>query len=114
MRNVIHAFNEHGTASLGPGSRARHDDQRAFDARARERLREIIRQTPRANGYDTSLWTLDLLADISFQQGLTTHRVHPDTVSWTLMDLGIKWSRAKHWINSPDEQYARKKSAETG
>ena len=29
VRNVLHAFNEHSTASLEPGSRARHDDQRA-------------------------------------------------------------------------------------
>jgi hypothetical protein len=114
VRNVIHAFNAHGATSLIPGSQARHDDQRAFDDQARERLREIIRQSPRTYGYETSLWTLDLLAEVSFHEGLTAHRVHQDTVSGTLMALGINWSRAKHWIHSPDEQYERKKSAETG
>lgn len=110
VRNVLHAFNDRGAASLEPGSRARHDDQRAFDDAARERLREIIRQSPRSYGYDTSLWTLDLLAEVSFQEGLTAERVHFDTVSQTLMAMDINWSRAKHWINSPDEQYARKKA----
>ncbi len=114
VRNVIHAFNARGPASLEPGSRARHDDQRAFADAARERLRALIRQTPRNYGHDTSLWTLELLAEVSFQEGLTATRVHFDTVSQTLKALGLKWSRAKQWINSPDEHYARKKSAGTG
>ena len=95
VRNVLHAFNERSTASLEPGSRARHDDQRAFDDVARARLREIIRQSPRSFGYDTSLWTLSLLADASFQEGLTAERVHFDTVSQTLMAMDIHWNRAK-------------------
>ena len=114
VRNVLHAFNQQGSASLKPGSRARHDDQRAFDDGARERLREILRQTPRSYGFDTSLWTLELLAEVSFQAGLTTEKVHFDTVSRTLMAMGIRWSRAKQWINSPDAHYERKKSAGTG
>ncbi len=114
VRNVIHAFNEHGTASLAPGSRARHDDQRAFDDPARERLRELIRHSPRTYGYETSLWTLDVLAQVSFQEGLTRQRVHLDTVSQTLREMGIPWNRAKHWIHSPDEHYERKKRAGTG
>ena len=114
VRNILHNFNDRGTASLQPGSRARQDDQRALDDAARERLRKIIRQSPRSYGYDTSLWTLELLAEVSFQEGLTTERVHFDTVSKTLKSMGIHWSRAKHWINSPDEQYERKKSAGTG
>jgi transposase len=114
VRNVVHAFNNQGVTSLQPGSRARHDDQRAFDDAARERLREIIRQSPRSYGFETSLWTLELLAAVSFQEGLTVEKVHFDTVSRTLMEMGIHWSRAKHGINSPDAHYERKKSAGTG
>ncbi len=114
VRKVIHAFNESGTAILELGSRARHDDQRAFDDAGRDRLREIIRQSPRSHGYETSLWTLELLAEVSYQEGLAQQQVHSTTVGWTLMDMGIHWSRAKHWINSPDEAYERKKSAGTG
>ena len=114
VRNVLHAFNARGAESLKPGSRARHDDQRAFDDQARERLGAIIRQSPRAFGCETSLWTLNLLAEVSFEAGLTAHRVHLDTIHWTLMDMGFNWSRAKQWINSPDKAYARKKSAGTG
>ena len=114
VRNVIHAFNDKGIACLTLRSRARHDDQRAYDDDARERLREIIRQSPREYGYESSLWTLEMLAEVSHHKGLTEHQVHMDTVSQTLMEMGVNWSRAKHWINSPDEHYGSKKSGETG
>ncbi len=38
VRRTIHAFEEEGVASLEAQSRARQDDQRAFDYRGRERL----------------------------------------------------------------------------
>jgi len=114
IRKVLHAFNEKGTSCLRLQSRARHDDQRAYDAEAREQLRELIRQSPREHGYESSLWTLEMLAEVSHQKGWTNHQVHPDTVSQTLMGIGVNWGRAKHWINSPDKNYSGKKNAETG
>ena len=114
VRNVLHAFNDSGIVCLESKSRARHDDQRAYNDQARERLREIIRQSPRTFGYESSLWTLEMLAEVSHQKELTEYCVHKDTVSQTLMEMGLNWSRAKHWINSPDEHYERKKSVEIG
>lgn len=114
VRNVLHAFNGGGMVCLKSKSRARHDDQRAYNDQARERLRAIIRQSPRTYGYESSLWALEMLAEVSHQKELTEYRVHKDTVSQTLMEMGVNWSRAKHWINSPDEHYERKKSVEIG
>jgi transposase len=114
VRNVLHAFNEEGIGCLKLQSRARHDDQRAYNDEAREQLRELIRQSPRENGYESSLWTLEMLAEVSHQKGWTAYQVHPDTVSQTLIEMGVSWGRAKHWINSPDENYSGKKSAEIG
>jgi hypothetical protein len=37
-----------------------------------------------------------------------------ETIRSTLRRLGMSWQRAKSWIISPDPQYERKKSAETG
>lgn len=110
VRRVLQAFNREGVKGLERSSRTRHDDQRAFDNDERDRLREIVRQSPRAFGYETSVWTLDLLADVSDVEGLTAHQVHRDTVSATLASMGITWQRAKHWINSPDPNYAVKKA----
>jgi hypothetical protein len=75
VRQVRHAFNARGVASLEPGRRARHDDQRALNAAVRAQLRDLIRQAPREHGDDTSLWTLSLLADLCFQKGWTASGV---------------------------------------
>jgi transposase len=110
VRRTIHAFHEVGLACLKPGSRARKDDQRAMDDQGRARLKEIIRMSPRSLGYETSLWTLELLAEVSFKEGLTSWQVSADTIRRTLREIGVNWQRAKQHINSPDPSYAVKKS----
>jgi transposase len=86
---------------------------RAFDAAADAQLKELLHRSPRDFALPTSLWTLDLLAAVSFQEGLTSERVSAETVRATLVRLGIRWKRAKHWITSPDPGYARKKVCAT-
>jgi transposase len=114
VTKAINAFNERGLAALRPGSHAVHTPQAAFDAEAAERLKAIIHQSPRTFGKETSLWTLDLAAEVSFEQGLTRERVSDETIRQTLKRLGIQWKRAKHWIVSPDPAYQRKKTTATG
>jgi len=114
VREAIHAFHQEGLSCLHAKKRGRQDDQRVFDDVARERLKALIRQSPRTLGYETSLWTLDLLAEASYQQGLTASRVTGETVRATLAALGIRWKRAKHWGTSPDPHYEPKKSVGTG
>lgn len=109
VRQAIHAFHERGLNCLEAGSRARLADQRAFQDEAREVLRELIHHNPRELGYETSLWTLASLAEVSFAQGLTTRLVTGETVRATLADMGIAWRRVKQWINSPDPHYDTKK-----
>ena len=112
--NAIAAFNRHGLAALRPGSHATHTRVCAFDEAAGERLRALLHRSPREFDLDTSLWTLSLLAEVSFCEGLTPQRVSAETVRATLVRLGIRWKRAKHWITSPDPAYAAKKVAATG
>ena len=114
VRQVLMRFNAKGLSSIDAQSRARQDDQRAFNDEARARLHEMIICSPREFGQDTSLWTLDSLADVSYEQGLTDHRVHKDTVSETLMQMGLPWKRAKKTIHSPDPNYESKKNAAIG
>jgi hypothetical protein len=73
-----------------------------------------VHRSPRDFGHPTSLWTLDLVAEVSFAQGLTTRLVTGEAVRKTLVRLGIDWKRAKHWITSPDPGYERKKGDATG
>ena len=109
VTKAINAFNERGLAALRPRSHAIHTPQVVFAAEAAERLKASIRQSPRNFGKETSLWTLELAAAVSFEQGLTPERVSDETIRNTLKRLGIPWKRAKHWITSPGPAYKRKK-----
>ncbi len=114
VRYVIRAFNERGLAALRAGSRRPHHIQAAFSPEQVERLRELLHASPRDFGKPTSIWTLELAAEVSFEQGVTALRVSDETVRATLARLGVKWKRAKDWINSPDPEYVRKKRDATG
>lgn len=109
VRNAIHAFNACGLAALSEGSSRPHRIATAFDAPAAERLRALVHQSPRAFNKPTSIWTLDLLADVCATQGITDERVTGETIRVTLKRLGVCWQRAKGWITSPDPAYRRKK-----
>jgi transposase len=114
VRQVIKAFNAHGLAALSARSRRPHHTQAAFAPEQTERLKEVLHKSPRQYGKDTSVWTLELVAEVSFAEGLTSVRVSDETVRATLARLGIGWKRAKDWITSPDPEYQRKKSSVTG
>ena len=112
VRNAIHAFNAHGLAALTPGSSApQHTPHAIFDAQRRERLRALLHQSPRTFGKPTSVWTLDLVAQVAVAEGLTPRQVSGETICNALARLGVRWTRAKHWITSPDPAYARKKTS---
>ena len=111
--NAINAFNRSGLAALRPGSTVPHRTAVAFDVAAAERLRAFLHQSPRSFGKESSLWTLELAAEVSFEQGLTSKRVSREAVRTALQRLGVRWKRAKQWITSPDPSYARKKASET-
>ena len=113
VREAIHAFNATGLAALHPGSRRAKTIHRAFDAGQVERLRALLHQSPRTFAKPTGVWTLELAAAVSFEQGLTPVRVSGETIRATLRCLGIAWRRAKHWITSPDPEYLRKKGRAT-
>lgn len=114
VREAIHAFHDEGLTCLELKKAGRKDDQRAFDSAAREQLRELIRRSPRDYGHESSLWTLDTLAETSVEAGLVQTRITGETVRATLEAMGINWRRAKKRITSPDKHYERKKSDETG
>jgi transposase len=109
VRTAIAAFNAKGQACLAHWSSRPHTIHAAFDADQAARLKALLHQSPRAFGKGTSVWTLPLAAEVSFEQGLTEERVSGETIRATLARLGMRWKRAKEWITSPDPAYARKK-----
>lgn len=114
VRNAIHAFHHSGLACLSKGSSRPHTIHSAFTAEQARGLKALLHQSPRSFGKSTSLWTLELAAEVSFEQGLTPQRVSGETIRATLARLGVRWQRAKKWITSPDLEYARKKGLVTG
>src|SRR5215813_13616625 len=113
VHEAIQAFNGRGVAALRRGSHRPKIIRAAFDAAGAERLRALLHQSPRTFGKPTSLWTLDLAAEVSFERGLSPDRVSGETIRATLKRLGVGWKRAKRWLTSPDPAYARKKGHAT-
>jgi transposase len=111
--NVIHAFNAVGLAALTKGSNRPLNPRSAFEAQGLEGLTALLQQSPRSFGQESSVWTLELIADVSFEQKLTSRRVTGEAIRLALQRLGVGWKRAKHWISSPDPEYARKKAPGT-
>jgi transposase len=111
--DAIAAFNERGLRCLRRGSHRPRTTHPAFTPAGAEQLRAVLHQRPRAFDRDTSLWTLELAAEVACEQGLTATRVSGETIRATLARLGLSWQRAKRWITSPDPEYARKKEPAT-
>jgi len=113
VRNVIVAFNGRGIAALEMGSRRPKTSQPIFSDERLEQLKALLHRSPRDFGKGTSVWTLELAAEVSFAEGITPRLVSGDSVRLALKRLKVSWKRAKHWITSPDPAYERKKSRVT-
>jgi hypothetical protein len=96
---------------LGEKKRGPKDAQPILDGAKADPLKGILHQSPRRFGKAQSTWTLDLLADVAFEQELTPRRLSHEAVRQAVKRLGSGWKRAKQWITSPDPAYARKKKA---
>lgn len=114
VRNAIRAYQQEGVECLPEKSHARHDQQAYISEAGGERLKEIIRLSPRTFDYESSLWSRDLLAQQLHQEGHSRQQVCSSTITAALQRAGISWRRAKKWIRSPDPAYQRRKKDETG
>ena len=109
VRNAIKAFNECGLASLRRGSSRPHTIHLVIDEKASKGLEEMLHHSPRDFGKPSSLWTLPLVAETAFERGVTSRPVSGEAIRLALKRLGIRWRRAKRWINSPDPKYGQKR-----
>src|SRR5438067_2761740 len=110
VRDVIHAFNARGLEMLRPGSHHPGVVSSAFDTPRALALRDLLHQSPRLFNKPTSVWTLELAAEVAYEQGLTATRVSGVTIRNPVARRGVRWRRAKEWITSPDPEYVRKKA----
>jgi transposase len=91
VRDAIHDFNRRGLDALRTGSSPPKRTRAAFEEDGAEALREMLRHSPREFGKESSLWTLEHAAEMSFERGLTEERVTGETVRATLARLGVRW-----------------------
>lgn len=112
VRNVLRAFHATGLDCLTPKSNRPQSVQPILSDQNLERLRPLLHQSPRTFGKNRSTWTLQLLAQVVYEQGITQDTVSDETIRRALKRLGANWKKAKHWITSPDLNYSRKKSGE--
>jgi transposase len=113
VHNAIHAFAAEGVGCLSEKKHGPKDARPILDEAKTDPLKGILHQSPRRFGKAQSTWTLDLLADVSFEQGLTPRRLSHEALRQAVKRLGSGWKRAKQWITSPDPAYARKKKPAT-
>jgi transposase len=113
VRNAIVAFNKQGVGAIEMGSKRPKTTKPIFTEEGEEQLKALLHRSPRDFGKETSIWTLELAAEVSFAQGITPRLVSDDCVRIALRRMKVSWKRAKHWITSPDPEYMRKKSRAT-
>jgi transposase len=114
VRDVLRAFAAEGLACLCQKSTRPRTIHAAWPKERDEDLRALLHQSPRNLGQPTSLWTLGLAAQVCFEKGWTPRRLSGEAIRLVLKRLGVGWKRAKHWLVSPDPEYARKKNCATG
>src|SRR5829696_563564 len=102
VRNAIHEFDERGLGALRAGSSRPREVHAAFDASEAESLLRMLHHRPSEFGKEGTFWTLEMAAEVSFEQGMTERRVRGETIRATLARLGVRWQRAKRWMESPD------------
>lgn len=108
---AIDDFNERALESLIEPAKAPTGPEPIFDEHKRNALIEIAHQSPRRFEKPRSMWSLEALAEVAFAEGLTDEQVSHETIRQAILAMGVSWQRAKQWIESPDEQYALKKTA---
>ena len=110
VRNVLKRFEQEGLAAcLTRRSSRAHTIHAKVDAVGCEQLRALLHQSPRTFGKPTSVWTLELVAEVSFAEGITAEQVSDETIRQAMRRLGVRWKRAKKWITSPDPSTHEKK-----
>lgn len=110
VRNVIHDFERRGLACLCQRATIPLSVEPVLTATKREQLQALLHQSPRTFGKKQSVWTLKLLAEVCHEQGLSDTELSAPTILDAIVRLGSHWKRAKHWVTSPDPQYALKKT----
>jgi transposase len=113
VRDALRAFAAEGLACLRAKPKTPRTIHAVWPKGHDNDLRALLHQSPRTFGKPTSLWTLPLAAQVCYEKGWTSRPLSGEAIRLVLRRLGVGWKRAKHWLVSPDPEYARKKNCAT-
>jgi transposase len=68
--DALHAFNAQGLQSLVKGSSRPKRTRLVFGPEQAQRLRALLHRSPRDFGKPSSVWTLDMAAEVSVAEGI--------------------------------------------
>src|SRR3984893_16582711 len=95
VRNVIHGFNSSGLVVLQEGSPRPHHLRTTFSEEGCQQLKDLLHRSPRDFGRDRGTWTLELAAQVSFEQRIIDGEVSTETILRALKRLNTNSDRAK-------------------
>lgn len=95
VRNVIHDFEEEGSESLHTDKPGPKDPDRIFDSKKRANLIHLLNYDPDDFSKDESEWTLELLAQVAHEVGLTERVVSHETIRQAILETGKTWMQVK-------------------
>jgi hypothetical protein len=87
VRDTIHDFNARGVNTLVAKSSRPRRTRDAFDERSAVALREVLHCSPREFGRQSSLWTLQMAAEVAFEEGIPKRLVSGQILRATLSRL---------------------------
>ena len=74
VREAIQAFHQEGLTALAPKSKRPHTLSTKIISEQTHRIITLLHRRPREFGYATSLWTLDLIGQVSLREGIWISR----------------------------------------
>ncbi len=112
VRNAIHDFHAEGLQCLSKETSRPKSVPPLFDQSRCEALRELLHRSPRYFDKQSSIWNLESVTAVTYDMSKSS--LHGSSVAKPyVMPLGVSLDvgckRAKHWITSPDPDYAAKK-----
>jgi predicted ArsR family transcriptional regulator len=111
VRNIIKAFNERGLESLERQSNRPKSAHPEIDKEKSARLLRLLQSSPTNYGHEHQKWTLDLLATVAYEKGVTERVLSRETIRLTIKRLGLRWQQIKVPVVVPDKEPKSRKTA---
>lgn len=95
VRDAIRSFNRNGIKCIHEKENSRNNSSKTFDENAIRSLQKIISRHPSYYGIKTESWTLELLANVCYEEKIINKKVSSRTMGFVIKRVGIDWKYIK-------------------